>query len=86
MKIVWKKACVLSSLPIVCKCLVVAYLRVIPKMQARSAIIVDVNADALSVMRVVGKYECWSLCQLSPLLSLWLLAQLAGRRIDILKK
>ena len=85
-KFVLSEACVLSSLPRVCGCLVVAHLSVMPKICVISAIIVEVNADPLSVMRTVGRYECFVMISLSLSLRLWQLPQLAGRQIGILKR
>ena len=43
-RFVFNEACVRSNFPIVCGCLVVTHLSVIPKLCAISAIIVEVNA------------------------------------------
>ena len=58
-RLVFREACILSSFPIVCWCLVVAHLIVMPKMRVISATNIEVNAEPLSVMRVLGKYECF---------------------------
>ena len=42
-------------------------------------------ADPLSVIRVVGKYECFVIKSIITLATLRLLPQLVGRRMDILK-
>ena len=64
---VLREACVLPNLPIVCGCLVVAHLSVIPKICVISATIFEVNADLLSVMRVVGRYACFVMISINTL-------------------
>ena len=58
LRFVSSEAYVRSNFPIVCGCLVVAHLSVIPETCKISARIVDVNAVPLSVMSVVGKCVC----------------------------
>ena len=74
-KLVLSEACVLSSLPIVCGCFVVAHLSVLPKI---SAMMVDVNADPLSVIRVVGKYECFVIMSIITLATFVAVASISG--------
>ena len=53
---VLSEAWVRSNFPIACGCLVVAHLSVIPKSWVISTIFVEVNADPLFVLSVVGRY------------------------------
>ena len=85
-KRILSEACVLSSLPIVCGgCFVVAHISVMPKIWVISAMMVDVKAEALSVMRVVGKYECFVIMSIIILATLVAVASIS-RQKSILKK
>ena len=72
------KACVRSSFAIVCGCVVVAHLSVIPKVCVVSAIIVEVNAVPLSVQSVVGRYACLVIMSMSTFATM--IADLSVRR------
>ena len=50
------EACVLSSMPMLCICLVVACSRVIPRTFTTSLVTWDTKADPFSEMTAVGKY------------------------------
>ena len=77
-KLVLSEACVLSSLPIVCGCFVVAQLSVMPKIWVISAMMVDVNADPLSVKIVVGKYDCFVIMSIITLATFVAVASISG--------
>ena len=77
-KLVLSDACVLSNLPIVCGCFVVAHLRVMPIICVISAMILDVNAVPLSVIMVVGKKECLVMISINALATFVAVASVSG--------
>ena len=77
-KLVFREACFLPSLPVVCGCFVVAHVSGIPKILATSAIIVEISADPLSVMRVVGKNECFVIISNITLATFAAVASISG--------
>ena len=78
LKLVLSEACVLSRLPIVCGCFIVAYTSVIPKICVTTATMVEINADPLSVMRVVAKYECFVMISIITLDTFATIASISG--------
>ena len=55
---IFNEACLLSSMPIVCECLIAAFSSVIPRTFVTSFITWNTKADPSSEMIVVDKYAC----------------------------
>ena len=62
----------------VCGCLVVAHFNVIPSISVIPSEIFEVNADPLSVMSVVGKYECFVIISIMTLATFAAVASVSG--------
>ena len=75
-----------SSLPIVCGCFVVAHLTVVPNNCVISATIVEVNADSLSVMRVVDNYDCFVMISINTLATFAAVASISGQAFKSLEE